>query len=150
MFGIGTGEMMLIAAIAIVVIGPDKLPQFMRMLGKYYGQIRRTADELRRAFILEADRQDAAERYRQLQERRKAAQEARKKAQEAAGATAQPLAEGAEGEPAPAADGPAPNDIPPDAPHPSLVRDEGSLVRDEGSLGADDQAPRKAVGEENR
>lgn len=82
MFGLGLGEMMVIGAIALLFVGPDKLPQMMREFGRYYGQLRRAADDLRRAFILEADRQDAAERYRQLQERRKAAQEARKRADE--------------------------------------------------------------------
>jgi sec-independent protein translocase protein TatB len=135
MFGLGLGEMLLIGAIALLVVGPDKLPHMMREMGRYYGQLRRAADDLRRAFVLEADRQDASERYRQLQERRKLAQEARKKAQEEAGqAVAQPELDGVTGSPSPQApEGPTPNDQPPDAPHPSLLAPRvptGSLNRD--------------------
>jgi sec-independent protein translocase protein TatB len=128
MFGLGLGEMLLIGAIALLVVGPDKLPHMMREMGRYYGQLRRAADDLRRAFVLEADRQDASDRYRQLQERRRVAQEVRKKAQELAGqAVAQPEIEPApptSGPPAPEGEGPSapnPNDLAPDSPHPSLL-----------------------------
>ena len=131
MLGIGTSEMVMIAIIALLVVGPDRLPHVMRQAGRYYGQLRRAADDLRRAFVLEADRQDAADRYRQLQERRKQAQEARKKAQEEAGgagatqpdpvaAAVPPAAPTTRvaGEDPPAETGPQPNDLPPDLPHP--------------------------------
>jgi len=125
MLGVGLPELILIAGVALVVVGPERLPRVMRELGRIYGQLRRAADELRRAFTLEADRQDAAERYKQLQERRRKAQEARKKAEEerklATGAVAQDEARAAAEPPT----GPteeeaavAPNDIDPDAPHP--------------------------------
>lgn len=121
MFGLGTSEMLLIAVVALLVIGPDKLPHAMRQLGRWYGQIRRTADELRRAFVLEADRQDAAERYKQLQERRKAAQEARRRANEETGGASQ--APPPEAAPAPTEGGaPVANDVPPDAPFPAPER----------------------------
>jgi sec-independent protein translocase protein TatB len=135
MFGLGLGEMLLIGAIALLVVGPDKLPHMMRELGRWYGQLRRAADDLRRAFVLEADRQDASERYRQLQERRKLAQEARKKAQgETDQAVPQPEITSAapqEGAPTAPEEGPTPNDIAPDSPHPGLLpRAPGSLNRD--------------------
>ncbi|MEM6927634.1 MAG: twin-arginine translocase TatA/TatE family subunit [Myxococcota bacterium] len=70
MLNVGIFELLLIAGIALMVVGPEQLPQLFRSAGRWYGQARRAADELRRAFVLEADRQDAAERYKQLQERR--------------------------------------------------------------------------------
>ena len=125
MLVVGWTEMIVIAGVALVVVGPERLPKVMRELGKWYGQLRRAADDLRRAFTLEADRQDASERYKELQERRKKAQEARKKAEEerqlATGTVAQDstpapaLVEPAD-EAAPDDEGPTPNDIPPDAP----------------------------------
>ena len=130
MLGIGTSEMVVIAIIALLVVGPDRLPHVMRQAGRWYGQLRRAADDLRRAFVLEADRQDAADRYRQLQERRKQAQETRKKAQEEAGgegalqpeivSTPQPPTPQPPPHPlmAPSAPLDVPNDVPPDAPHP--------------------------------
>ncbi|MFT4624109.1 MAG: sec-independent protein translocase protein TatB [Myxococcota bacterium] len=85
MLGIGMSEILVIGVVVLLVVGPDKLPHLMRTVGRYYGQLRRSADELRRAFVLEADRQDADERMRALNERRKRAAEARRRAVEAAG-----------------------------------------------------------------
>jgi len=85
MLGIGIGELMLIALVALIFVGPERLPKVMREMGRQYGKLRRAADELRRAFVLEADRQDAETRYEELQERRKRAAEIRRKAQEDAG-----------------------------------------------------------------
>lgn len=144
MFSLGWGEMAVIAIVALVVVGPERLPHAMRQAGRWYGQLRRTADDLRRAFVLEADRQDAAQRYRDLQERRRVAQEARKRAQAETGGAPQPSpAEALAPAPpdGPATDGEgtsvspedavasavmaeleqiAPNDIDPNAPHPRL------------------------------
>ncbi|MCB9684951.1 MAG: twin-arginine translocase subunit TatB [Alphaproteobacteria bacterium] len=127
MFGLGTGELLVVAAIALLVIGPERLPRVMRTLGQYYGQLRRTADDLRRAFVMEADRQDAEERYRQLRERRQKEIDARKQREAEQAPAAEPEAAAAE---APdeeatvlAQDAIVPNDIPPDAPHPSLGGD---------------------------
>lgn len=129
MLGMGMGEILVIAVIALLVVGPERLPKVLRQVGRWYGQLRRSADDLRRAFVLEADRQDASERYRQLQERRRQAQEARKKASEAApegeAAVAQPDAGPPDAGPGPADDAPAANDIPPDAPHPRQARAAG-------------------------
>jgi len=86
MLGLGIGEILLIGAILLVVVGPEKLPTFMRTAGRMYGQVRRASDDLRRAFVMEADRVDAEERYRKLQERRKQAEDDRRKAVENAGA----------------------------------------------------------------
>lgn len=85
MLGIGLSELILIGVVLLLVVPADELPKLMRELGRRYGQLRRAADDLRRAFVLEADRQDAQERYRELQERRRLAQEARKRALEEAG-----------------------------------------------------------------
>jgi sec-independent protein translocase protein TatB len=123
MFGLSTGEMVVIAILALLVVGPERLPRLMRTLGQYYGQIRRSADDLRRAFVLEADRQDADERYRALKERR-AREEAEKQAAAAALLPEDPAppAEAAPAEVVEEAEEIAANDIPPDAPHPSLDR----------------------------
>ena len=51
MFGIGPEELMLVALLALLVIGPDKLPKVMRDLGRFVGDMRRTSDELRSEFL---------------------------------------------------------------------------------------------------
>ena len=70
MLNIGFGEMLVIAALALVFIGPDELPKAMRTMGRYYGKIRRMSDDLRRAFTLEIDRADAEERAEEIRRRR--------------------------------------------------------------------------------
>jgi Tat protein translocase TatB subunit len=75
MLGLGPGEILLVAVVVIVVVGPDRLPQFMRGAGRLYSQFRKAADEMRRSLVLEADRQDAESRYGEMQRRRKEALE---------------------------------------------------------------------------
>lgn len=89
MFGLGLGEILLVAVVLLVAVGPERIPSFMREAGKVYGQVKRASDELRRSLVLEADRMDADERYQKLRERQKAAEEARKAAQAATGGAAQ-------------------------------------------------------------
>lgn len=51
MFGIGTGELLLILVIALLVLGPERMPKLARDLGKTLGDLRRTSDELRDEFL---------------------------------------------------------------------------------------------------
>ena len=48
MFGIGMQEIVLIAVIALIVVGPKKMPELARALGKGYGEFRRAFDEMKR------------------------------------------------------------------------------------------------------
>lgn len=43
MFDIGWAELFLIAAVALVVLGPNELPVVMRKLGRWAGALRRQA-----------------------------------------------------------------------------------------------------------
>lgn len=47
MFGIGFPELLLILVIALVVLGPEKLPQIARALGRGLSEIRRATEEVR-------------------------------------------------------------------------------------------------------
>ena len=48
MFGIGLSELVLLAVVALVVLGPEKLPHATRMAGAWLGRIRRTMMDLQR------------------------------------------------------------------------------------------------------
>jgi sec-independent protein translocase protein TatB len=89
MLGLGWQEIALIAVLAIVVVGPERLPELLRFLGRQYGKVRRASDDLRRAFMLEADRADAEKRAVELRKRREQAlaraEEVRRRALEAKG-----------------------------------------------------------------
>lgn len=50
MFGLGFTEILVIFVVALLVLGPEKLPQMARQLAKTLGELRRTADEIRRNF----------------------------------------------------------------------------------------------------
>ena len=85
MFSFGFGEILIIGIVMLLFVGPDRLPQLMRTAGRAYGQLRRSADELRRAFMVEADRADTELRVEELEQRRREIAEHRRKALEAAG-----------------------------------------------------------------
>jgi len=50
MFDIGWTEILIIAVVAIIVVGPKDLPRMLRTSGRYAGQLRRTAGEFRSQF----------------------------------------------------------------------------------------------------
>ena len=55
MFGIGLPEMIVIFAVALIVIGPDKLPDLARSLAKGLFELKRTLNEVRGNFSEEED-----------------------------------------------------------------------------------------------
>lgn len=50
MFGIGLPEMILILALALIVVGPDKLPDLARSLAKGLMDLKKTAEGLKDSF----------------------------------------------------------------------------------------------------
>lgn len=54
MFNVTGGEVVMLMVIALVVLGPDKLPEMLRKVGRIYGEVRRMANgfqsEFREAF----------------------------------------------------------------------------------------------------
>ncbi len=54
MFGIGAGEMMVLMALALIIVGPQKLPEVGRNVGRVMGQFKAQTDELRSVISLEA------------------------------------------------------------------------------------------------
>src|ERR1700741_3926307 len=51
MFGIGMTELMVIFVIGLVVLGPKRLPELARTLGKSLAEFRRASNDLRREFM---------------------------------------------------------------------------------------------------
>lgn len=50
MFGIGFPELLVILAVALIVVGPSKLPDLARALGRGYAEFKRATDELKQTF----------------------------------------------------------------------------------------------------
>ena len=53
MFGIGMPEMILILALALIVIGPKKLPDLAKSLGRALGEFKRATSDLKRSMEIE-------------------------------------------------------------------------------------------------
>ncbi len=49
MFGLGMPEILLILAIALIVIGPKKLPDLAKTLGRAMGEFKRSAQDFKRS-----------------------------------------------------------------------------------------------------
>jgi len=45
--GIGFSELMLLAVLVIIVVGPEELPSLLRTIGRYIGQVKRIAGDFR-------------------------------------------------------------------------------------------------------
>ena len=65
MFGIGMPELVLILVLGLLVLGPQRLPEVARMIGRAYGQLRRASEEFQntiRQDIATLDRQEDVNR----------------------------------------------------------------------------------------
>ncbi len=58
MFNIGTGEMIVIAVVALLVLGPQRLPELARGIGKFIREFRRQTDDVRNVVEREFYRMD--------------------------------------------------------------------------------------------
>lgn len=50
MFGIGFPELIVILVVALIVVGPGKLPDLARALGRGYAEFKRATDDLKHTF----------------------------------------------------------------------------------------------------
>lgn len=79
MLSLGPLEIMLIVALALIFLGPERLPEVARQIGKVVGQVRRTTDDLKRtldAEIRDEERERRLSDYRERQAAAKARREA--------------------------------------------------------------------------
>jgi len=57
-FGFGFSELMIVLVIALLVIGPKKLPEVAKSMGKLYGQLKRAMDDIKESVDLDIDIND--------------------------------------------------------------------------------------------
>ena len=53
MFGLGMQELLVIFVIALIVVGPQKLPEVAKSLGRGLAEFKRTADEVSSSLLTE-------------------------------------------------------------------------------------------------
>jgi TatA/E family protein of Tat protein translocase len=66
MFGIGMPELILILAIALVVIGPKKLPDLAKSLGRAMNEFRKATREIKESLDVNEDFKDVRQSFDEL------------------------------------------------------------------------------------
>ncbi|MEL6338526.1 MAG: twin-arginine translocase TatA/TatE family subunit [Myxococcota bacterium] len=105
MFGLGIGEIAVIVAVALVVLGPRKLPQVAKQLGRGLREFRRAAADFQVTLEQEADAEEERARRAALPKPKPPSPESKPPAEQ---------------EPTGIADNPEPDDTPPSS---AAVRD---------------------------
>ncbi len=53
MFGIGVPELMLILVLALIVLGPDKLPQLAKQIARFVGELKKASEDFKKQLDIE-------------------------------------------------------------------------------------------------
>ncbi|RMG91156.1 MAG: twin-arginine translocase subunit TatB, partial [Candidatus Dadabacteria bacterium] len=71
MFGMGMGEILLVLGIALIVIGPKRLPDLARALGRGLAEFRRATEDIQRTIYQEVHKPlDPQELWKDLEKAR--------------------------------------------------------------------------------
>lgn len=69
MFGIGTGELFLIIIVAIMVLGPEKLPGAMRTFGKFMANVKNATNEIKTEINNTAEVKDLTQSVKKISDK---------------------------------------------------------------------------------
>ena len=79
MFGIGIAEMALIMLIAIIVVGPEKLPEIAKAIGKVFSDIKKATEDVKDTISDETRKLAEAAKLNEIEEEvKKTLEDARK------------------------------------------------------------------------
>jgi sec-independent protein translocase protein TatB len=88
MFGVGGPELLIICVVALIVIGPKKLPELLRSLGKGMAEFKRVSNDVKSTLDDEVKKAETVARKREVDE--EMARRVAEKAQAEAAAPAAP------------------------------------------------------------
>jgi sec-independent protein translocase protein TatA len=69
MLGIGMPELIVIAVIALIVIGPDKLPGLAKTLGRIFGELKKATNEFKETMEVESKMADVKKAFDGINEK---------------------------------------------------------------------------------
>jgi len=69
MLGIGMPELIVIAVIALIVIGPDKLPGLAKTLGRIFGELKKATNEFKETMEVESKMADVKKAFDNISEK---------------------------------------------------------------------------------
>ena len=58
MLGLGFSEIMVVLVLALIIIGPKKLPEVAKTMGKLYAQLKKAMDDLKESVDIDIDIDD--------------------------------------------------------------------------------------------
>ena len=68
MFGIGMPELLLLLAIALIVVGPKKLPELAKALGRGFAEFKKATNELKESLETNTDFSDLRKSFDDIQD----------------------------------------------------------------------------------
>ena len=68
MFGIGMPELLLLLAIALIVVGPKKLPELAKALGRGFAEFKKATNELKESLETNTDFSDLRKGFDDIQD----------------------------------------------------------------------------------
>ena len=68
MFGIGMPEVLLILAVALIVIGPKKLPDLAKSLGRAIGEFKKATHEFKESIDINSDLKNVKDTFEDMNE----------------------------------------------------------------------------------
>ncbi|MEJ2154859.1 MAG: Sec-independent protein translocase protein TatB [Desulfobacteraceae bacterium] len=77
MFGIGMPELLLVLALALIIIGPKKLPELAKSLGRALGEFKRATSDLKQSIESETGMDEVRQSFKEVKQDIKAQVESR-------------------------------------------------------------------------